>query len=94
MPLNDKKIPGLVGTAGKIGEGSDTKNIEILILANFAASKGPVIQCVGRGLRKTSTKDTCIILDYCPTGSEMMKRHAGMRLRYYRDITDNVRVIE
>lgn len=92
--LNKNKIPGLVGTDGKIGEGVDTKNIEVLILANFVASKGPVIQCIGRGLRKTDTKSTCVILDYCPTGSDMMSRHASMRLKYYQEITDNVKVVE
>src|ERR1017187_7924937 len=47
--LNKGKVPGLVGTDGKIGEGSDTQNVDVLILANFVAAKGPVIQAIGRG---------------------------------------------
>ena len=91
--LNKGLIPGLIGTGGKVGEGTDTKNVDVLILANFVASKGPVIQAVGRGLRITKTKTSCIILDYLPTGSDMLARHAQGRLKYYQDITDDVKLI-
>jgi superfamily II DNA or RNA helicase len=91
--LNKGKIPGLIGTDGKIGEGSDTKNVDVLILANFVASKGPVIQCVGRALRKQDNKTKALILDYVPTGSSMLSRHAQNRIGYYRDITDKVKII-
>jgi superfamily II DNA or RNA helicase len=91
--LNLGTVRGLVGTDGKIGEGSDTQNVDVLILANFVASKGPVIQAVGRSLRKTATKSRCIILDYIPLGSEQLTRHAWGRVDYYRDITDRVKII-
>ena len=91
--LNAGKIPGLVGTDGKVGEGTDTKNVDALILANFTASKGPVIQAVGRGLRMQGTKTKCLILDYIPTGSTMLSRHANGRIAFYLDITDKVKVI-
>jgi len=91
--LNAGKIPGLVGTDGKIGEGSDTKNVDVLVLANFVASKGPVIQAVGRGLRKQDSKTKCIILDYIPMGSTMLSRHGFNRVEYYREITDKVKIL-
>jgi superfamily II DNA or RNA helicase len=91
--LNNGKIKGLVGTDGRIGEGTDTQNVDVLILANFVASKGPVIQSVGRSLRRTSTKSKCIILDYIPLGSSQLTRHAWGRVDYYRDITDKVKII-
>lgn len=90
--LNAGKIPGLVGTDGKVGEGTDTQNVDVLILANFVASKGPVIQAVGRGLRKTATKSKCLILDYIPLGSEQLTRHAWGRVEFYREITDKVKI--
>jgi superfamily II DNA or RNA helicase len=90
--LNAGKIGGLVGTDGKIGEGSDTQNVDVLILANFVASKGPVIQAVGRGLRKQGTKTRCIILDYIPLGSTMLSRHGFNRVEYYKEITTKVKV--
>lgn len=91
--LNRGEIPGLVGTDGRIGEGTDTQNVDVLILANFVASKGPVIQAVGRSLRKTTTKSKCIILDYIPLGSKQLTRHAWGRVDYYRDITDKVKIL-
>lgn len=91
--LNKGEVPGLVGTDGKIGEGSDTQNVDVLILANFVASKGPVIQAVGRGLRKQGSKTKCIILDYIPTGSTMLSRHGYNRVNYYKEITDKVKIL-
>lgn len=91
--LNAGKIPGLVGTDGKVGEGTDTKNVDVLILANFVASKGPVTQAVGRGLRKQGTKTKCLVLDYIPNGSTMLTRHANNRIGFYQEITDKVKVI-
>ena len=91
--LNKGKVKGLVGTDGRIGEGTDTQNVDVLILANFVASKGPVIQAVGRSLRKTATKSKCIVLDYIPLGSDQLTRHAWGRVEYYQDITDKVKII-
>ncbi len=91
--LNAGTIKGLVGTDGRIGEGTDTQNVDVLIMANFVASKGPVIQAVGRSLRKTATKTKCIILDYIPLGSDQLTRHALGRVDYYRDITDKVKIV-
>lgn len=91
--LNDGKIKGLIGTAGKVSEGTDTKNVDTLIMAHFIASKGPVIQSIGRALRKTSTKNTAKIIDYIPMGSSMLKRHAEKRITWYKEITPNVQRI-
>lgn len=92
--LNNHKIQGLIGTDGKIGEGSDTKNVDILILANFIASKGPVIQCIGRSLRKQGIKTKALILDYVPMGSTMLKRHALKRMEYFLEITNKVKYVQ
>lgn len=91
--FNDGKIRGLVATDGLVGEGVDTRSVEVLLLANFTASKSAVLQAVGRGLRKTNTKDKCIILDYKPLGSSMLSRHADKRISYYEEITTNVKII-
>lgn len=90
--FNNGKIRGLVATDGLVGEGVDTRNVEVLLLANFTASKSAVLQAVGRGLRKTSTKNHCIVLDYIPEGSTMLSRHARQRISYYKEITHNVKV--
>jgi len=92
--LNAGKVKGLVGTDGKIAEGTDTRNVDVLILANFAGSKGPVIQAVGRALRKTPTKDKCLILDYILVDSTMLGRHGLNRVSYYKDITTKIKIIK
>jgi len=91
--FNDKKIQCLIGTSGKISEGTDTRPVEVLIMAGFMASKGPVIQSIGRGLRKVPGKDVCIILDYMATGSSMLKRHAEQRIEYYKEIVKDVKIM-
>ena len=90
--LNNGKIKGLVGTDSKIGEGTDTKRVDVLILANFTASKGPLWQNLGRGLRIYGDKKNVIVLDYCPLGSKMLKRHGQKRLSFYKEITSNISV--
>lgn len=92
--LNNHKIPGLIGTGKYLGEGCDTRNVDVLILANFVASKGTLWQNIGRGLRMQGTKTTVIVLDYIPSGSTMLTRHAKTRIKYYNDITHNVKVLD
>ena len=91
--LNSGKIKGLIGTGGKVGEGTDTRRVDVLILANFMASKGPVTQAIGRGLRLYGDKTECIIKDYIPAGSTMLSRHAKGRLILYRTITNDITLI-
>lgn len=91
--LNAGKVPGLVGTDGKIGEGTDTRNVDVLSLANFVVSEGPLTQSLGRGLRKQGTKTHCIILDYIPVDSKMLTRHAMGRIKIYKSITNKVTII-
>ena len=90
--LNAGTIPGLIGTAAYIGEGCDTKNVDVLVLANFTATKGKLIQNLGRGMRLHGTKTHVIVLDYMPA-SKMLKRHAKERIKLYEEITNNVKVI-
>jgi superfamily II DNA or RNA helicase len=91
--LNAGTINGLIGTDGRIGEGTDTRRVDVLILANFAASKGPVTQALGRGLRIYGSKSECIVLDYRPQGSTMLSRHADNRIGFYRAITNDITII-
>lgn len=94
VDLNKGKIPGLIGTSKYIGEGCDTRNVDVLILANFVASKGTLWQNIGRGLRKQDVKTDVIILDYIPVKCGMLKRHGDFRIKCYKEITDNVKVIK
>lgn len=91
--LNSRKIIGLIATDGVVGEGVDTRTVEVLILANFIAAKGAVMQAVGRALRIVDNKTSAIILDYDLVDSTMLHRHAGQRLKIYKDITKDVKLL-
>ena len=91
--LNAGSVPGLIGTGSLIGEGCDTKNVDVLVLANFVASKGPLWQNLGRGLRRQGTKTQVLVLDYKPAGSKMLTRHAEQRLEFYKAITSSIKEI-
>jgi len=91
--LNSGKISCLIGTNGKISEGTDTRNVDVLVLASFMASKGPVIQSIGRALRRQGSKIEALIIDYMPSGSTMLTRHAQSRIAFYKEITIDVQVL-
>jgi len=92
--LNTEAIPGLIGTDSKIGEGTDTKNVDVLILANFVASKGALWQNLGRGLRIFKGRNNVIVIDYRPLGSSMLSRHADTREGYFREITPDITILK
>lgn len=92
--LNTAAIPGLIGTDSKIGEGTDTKNVDVLILANFVASKGALWQNLGRGLRIYMGRSKVIVIDYKPTGSTMLSRHADTRKGFFEEITSDITILK
>ena len=92
--LNDGLIPGLIATASLVGEGCDTRRVDALILANFAGSKGPFLQNLGRGLRKYPGKEQVLVVDYKPLGSKMLSRHADVRLKVVKELTKDVHYVK
>ena len=88
--FNAGRVQGLIGTEGKLGEGVDTRPVQVLIMANFVAAKGAVLQAIGRGLRMTDTKKSCLIIDYRIINSRMLSRHCDSRIKIYKSITDKV----
>lgn len=92
--LNNDKIQGVIATDSFIGEGSDTKKVDVLFMVNFVASKGTVLQNIGRGLRKYDGKEHLIVIDYLVQNSDMLKRHAMLRYEIYKTLTENVKMKE
>jgi superfamily II DNA or RNA helicase len=91
--MGDGKIQGLVGTAGVASEGVNIKCIDVLILATFAKSEGAITQSIGRAMRKTETKDKCIIIDYNIINSTTLSRYCKDRIGYYSKITNNIKYL-
>ena len=91
--LNAGTIAGLIGTGGKISEGTDTKNVDVLIMGQFVASKGPVMQSVGRALRKQGLKTDATIIDYKALGSTLLSRHCDNRIKFYSEITTDISIV-
>lgn len=76
-------IKVLIGT--KIyDEGVDIPNMNRLIIAAAGKSSVKSLQRVGRALRKTSTKDNVVIVDFMDMFNPTLYRHSRARLSTYR----------
>jgi superfamily II DNA or RNA helicase len=66
--FNETKLKTLIGTVGVLGEGTDTRPCEFVIIAGLGKSKPQLMQNCGRGFRRFAGKDSCkIILIYDPS---------------------------
>ncbi|MBU0959833.1 MAG: hypothetical protein KKB31_07840 [Nanoarchaeota archaeon] len=64
-------------------EGIDIPSLDCVINAAGGKSEIRTLQVIGRGLRKTDTKDTVIIVDIFDPHSHHLIRHFGERLDLY-----------
>lgn len=75
-------IKVLIGT--KIyDEGVDIPSMDVLVLACGGSSPVKSIQRVGRALRKTSTKDNALIVDFMDISNRTLLRQSRDRLKAY-----------
>lgn len=77
-----KEIPAAICTSAWI-EGIDLPSLGAVINAGGGKSEIRTIQAIGRGLRKTSEKDTVIIIDFFDPSSKYFIDHFGYRLSLY-----------
>lgn len=93
--FNAGTIRCLIGTS-VIGEGTDILPVDVLIMLAGGASKGLVMQNLGRGLRRvTGRKDDVLVIDYIidVPQAEHLKRHGDLRSTWYAEIAP-VQVVE
>lgn len=91
--FNSGKVRCLIGTS-IIGEGTDIIPVNALFFLTGGVSKGSILQNIGRGLRKSPTKQSVMIIDYLfdlrrSDGlevAETLKKHSKQRLGYYQKI--------
>jgi superfamily II DNA or RNA helicase len=74
----------VIGTS-IIGEGTDIIPVDALFLLCGGASKGIVLQNLGRGLRVTPSKKTVLVFDYV-LDKGMLAKHAAKRTEWFGEI--------
>ena len=80
--FKDRKLRVLISTL--LGEGINIVNIEVLILASPFKSLIPVLQRVGRGLRKKEINEVAII-DFIDYTSIYLLKQSYERIKIYKD---------
>lgn len=83
--FNSGKVRCLIGTS-IIGEGSDILPVDVLFNLMGGKSKLELMQNVGRGLRKTETKDKVLIIDYIHSTHKVLKKHSILRANFYKTL--------
>lgn len=83
--LNSKKLKCVIAT-GIWKEGINIPELNVIINAAGGKSEIATIQTVGRGLRKTSTKDEIIIYDCFNPSHHYLIEHFGERISTYSDM--------
>lgn len=74
----------LIGTS-HIYEGTDVKNLDVIILAYGGRKDRLQIQGTGRALRKTKTGKYAYIVDFNDVGDNMLSRQSNERFKRYQD---------
>ena len=81
--INKKRKIVIATTAWK--EGVDIPSLDVVFNAGGGKSEIVVYQPIGRGLRRTSEKDTVIIYDFFDPSSPFLIEHFGHRISLYFD---------
>ena len=91
--MDKGEIQALIGTSGKISEGTNIKSADVLVLCTFALGEGGVTQAIGRVMRKDTNKNKCLIIDYNIMNSTKLSKYCKERIKYYQKITDDIKFI-
>lgn len=87
LDFNTGKIRCLLSTS-ICGEGTDIQSADVLINLFGGKSKLEVLQTVGRGLRKTATKSSLLVIDFVHATHPTLERHSKERIKVYRKLGD------
>jgi superfamily II DNA or RNA helicase len=69
-----------------VGEGANLINVDIVMLAGGGKSSTRFLQRLGRGIRKTKTKDEMILLDFNDWFNPTLMRHSRERKKTFHKI--------
>lgn len=75
----------LIGTAGVLGEGIDTKPAEYIIIAGLGKSRNQLMQQIGRGLRRYPGKQSCKIIIFRDASHKWSLTHYREQCKVIKD---------
>jgi superfamily II DNA or RNA helicase len=81
----DEKQDFAVLTSTIFSEGLSISGMRSLILAGARKTPVELLQRIGRGIRAKEEDNTVLVVDFVPSHSDMLRRHALERLAVYRD---------
>ena len=84
IPTKEKKLL-MVICSSIWDEGVDIPNLDAIIVAGGGMSEIKAIQKVGRGLRKTATKDSVQVIDFSDLSHKYLRKHSRERVKAYRE---------
>lgn len=73
--FSEGKLKALIGTVGILGEGVDTRAAEFIVIAGLGKSRPQFLQMVGRGVRKTSCKESCKVIIFLDKSHKFTTSH-------------------
>lgn len=68
-----------------VGEGANLVNVDVVILAGGGKGSIRFLQRIGRGIRKTSTKDTMLVVDFEDWFNPTLARHSRARRKIFKE---------
>ena len=83
--FNTGGIKSLIGTAGILGEGVDTKPAEFVVIAGLGKAKSQFMQQVGRGVRRFNGKESAKIIIIRDGSHKFTLRHFNAQKRILLD---------
>lgn len=83
--FNRREHNGVIGTAGVMGEGVDTKPCEYVIVAGLGKSKSALMQQFGRAFRAFDGKDTCKIIIFRDPSHKWTLEHFEEQCKILRE---------
>jgi len=73
--FNSGEIKSLIGTAGILGEGVDTRPCEAVVIAGLGKAKSQIMQMVGRAVRRYPGKETAKVFLVRDASHKFTRRH-------------------
>ena len=90
LDVNKRKYSVTVASMGCFAEGINIPNLDYIVLASPTKSRIRVMQMIGRGLRRTDSKNECVVIDLADDLSYRKRqnftlKHYAERLKYYNE---------